>query len=86
MYGDCAKGEVSKQLVDVTWLSKKWGKAVKITRVNGIAEKLKAISAEFDALREQFDKYLVPPSGTYNCRPIAGTHRLSTHGWVSPSI
>jgi hypothetical protein len=80
MYGDCTKGEVSKHLVDVPWLSKKWGKTIKITSVNGVAEKLKAVSGELDALPERFDKYLLPPSGTYNCRVIVGTHRVSTHG------
>ena len=67
-------------LVDVTWLRKKWGKPLKVTRVNGVASKLAAVSAELDALPSKFDKFLFPPAGTYLCRPIAGTTRVGAHG------
>jgi hypothetical protein len=80
MYGDCEKGGVSANLVPVVWLPKKWGKTLQVTRINGVAERLAAISAELDALPARFDTYLYPPAGTYNCRPIAGTTRLSPHG------
>lgn len=80
MYGDCRKGEVAKSLIDVVWLPKKWGKSLKVTSINGVAKQLKAISAELDELPSSFDKYLLPPAGTLNCRAIAGTSRLSTHG------
>ncbi len=80
MYGDCKKGEVTKKLVDVVWLPKHGGKKLTITNVNGVAEKLKAVSTELDALPDSFVKYLTPPGGTYNCRMIAGTDRPSVHG------
>ena len=80
MYGDCRKRETAKSMVDVIWLPKKWGKPVRVTRVNDVAEKLKEVSAELDALDPSFDKYLFPPAGTLNCRVIAGTSRLSAHG------
>jgi hypothetical protein len=80
MYGDCGKGGVSANLVPVVWLPKKWGKTLQVTRINGVAERLAAVSAELDALPARFDTYLYPPAGTYNCRPIAGTTRLSPHG------
>jgi hypothetical protein len=80
MYGDCQKGGVSANLVPVTWLPKKWGKTLQVTRINGVAERLAAVSAELDQLPTRFDTYLYPPAGTYNCRPIAGTTRLSPHG------
>jgi hypothetical protein len=80
MYGDCRKGETSNTLVDVAWLPKKWGKTVKMTGVNGAAKQLAKVSAELDQLPARFDKYLFPPAGTFNCRPIAGTERLSAHG------
>ena len=67
-------------LVDVTWLPKKWGKPLKVTRVNGVASKLAAVSAELYALPSKFDKFLFPPAGTYLCRPIAGTTRVGAHG------
>lgn len=80
MYGDCRNSEVSSNLVDVVWLQRKWGRKLRVTRVNGVAERLTRISAELDALPSKFDKYLFPPSGTFNCRVIAGTSRLSAHG------
>lgn len=80
MYGDCEKGGVSAHLVPVVWLPKKWGKTLQVTRVNGVAERLAAVSADLDKLPARFDTYLFPPAGTYNCRPIAGTSRLSPHG------
>jgi hypothetical protein len=81
MYGDCSKGEVSRNLVDVVWLPKRSGTRIKMTRINGVAERLAAVSAELDALPERFLKFLVPAAGTYNCRAIAGTERASAHGF-----
>jgi hypothetical protein len=80
MYGDCANGGVRSDLVRVKWLPKKWGKTVEVTRINGVAERLAAVSAELDKLPATFDPYLFPPAGGFNCRPIAGTTRLSPHG------
>ncbi len=80
MYGDCRKGEVQTHLVDVIWLPKKSGRRLKVTRINGVADKLAAVSAELDALPASFDKYLKPAAGAFNCRVIAGTDRVSAHG------
>ncbi len=81
IYGDCMKGEVSRHLVEVPWLEKKGGKPLRVTRINGVWERLKAVSAELDALPARFDAYLLPAAGTYNCRAIAGTKRVSGHGY-----
>jgi hypothetical protein len=81
MYGDCTRGEVIANLVEVVWLPKRSGAKIKMTRINGVADRLAAVSAELDALPERFTKYLTPLGGTYNCRPIAGTQRLSTHAY-----
>jgi hypothetical protein len=80
MYGDCRKGETQKNMVDVVWLPRKWGRKLRVTRINGVADRLAQISAELDALPASFDRNLVPPEGTFNCRVIAGTDRLSAHG------
>lgn len=80
MYGDCRKGEVARHLTDVVWLPRKSGQRLKVTRINGVDRKLAAVSAELDLLPARFDGYLVPSAGTYNCRPIAGTDRVSAHG------
>ncbi|MBN9267221.1 MAG: M15 family metallopeptidase [Hyphomicrobium sp.] len=80
MYGDCRRDEVRRNLAPVVWLPKKWGKTLQVTRVNGVAGRLAAVSAELDGLPARFDVYLYPPAGTYNCRAIAGTERVSPHG------
>ena len=80
MYGDCTKGEVARNLVDVVWLPSKGGQKLKATRINGVAAKLQAVSDELDKLPARFTKYLKPSAGTYNCRVVAGTKRVSAHG------
>jgi hypothetical protein len=80
MYGDCLAGGVARNLVDVVWLRKKWGRTVKATRINGVADRLGKVSAALDALPARFDRFLFPSAGTYVCRPIAGTKRVSAHG------
>jgi D-alanyl-D-alanine carboxypeptidase len=79
MYGDCRAGEVEKNLVDVVWLPKKAGQHLKVSRINNVHRRLIAISAELDKLPATFDPFLVPSAGTYKCRTIAGTDRLSAH-------
>ena len=81
MYGDCRKGEVEKHLVSVNWLAKHGGKPVKITSVNGVAEKLKQVSDELDALPSEFMKYLQPVAGTFNCRTVSRTDKSSAHAY-----
>jgi hypothetical protein len=80
MYGACTAGQVTRNLVDVVWLPKKSGQRLKVTRVNGVADRLAEVSRALDALPARFDPYLIPAAGTYNCRPIAGTDRASAHG------
>ena len=81
IYGDCGKGGVERDLVDVVWLPRKFGKPVKVTRINGVAERLAAVSRELDALPDRFNRYLKPPAGTFVCRDIAGTTQRSAHGY-----
>jgi hypothetical protein len=80
MYGDCSKGEAEPRLVEVVFMPKRSGEKVKITPVNSVAERLTAVSQELDELPEEYLKFLKPTSGTYNCRKIAGTDRISAHG------
>lgn len=80
MYGDCKKGEVDRHLTTIAWLPKKTHQKLRVTKVNGVAEKLAAVSAELEALPDSFNVYLVRSAGTYNCRSIAGTNRPSAHG------
>ena len=79
VYGDCLKGQVEQMLVDVVWLPKKYGHKIKITKINGAAKQLQAVSEELDLLPAKFDVDLFPTAGTYNCRKIAGTKHMSAH-------
>jgi hypothetical protein len=60
MYGDCRKQDFVSQLVDVAWLPSRSQITLRVTKINGVAEKLAAISAELDALPASFNSYLLP--------------------------
>ncbi|MGE5267018.1 MAG: M15 family metallopeptidase [Deltaproteobacteria bacterium] len=81
MYGNCRSGEVEKNLVDVRWMPTRTNQTIKVTRVNGVAEKLAAISAELERLPRSYDAFLNPVGGTFACRAIAGSEQRSTHGY-----
>jgi len=81
LYGDCTKGEVSKQLVPVTWLPKSVGKRILITKANGVADKLDAVSKEIDALPPAIRRAAYPIAGTYVCRHVADTGQFSMHAY-----
>ena len=81
MYGDCWSGEVAPRLVPVVWLPRSWGHTIRITSVNGVAERLAAVSEELDALPSAVTRYAYPPAGTYNCRTVADTGEPSMHSW-----
>jgi len=80
MYGDCRNSNLAAQGADVVWLRRKDGQTIKFSKINGAAEALQRVSDELDRLPDRFNNYLTPMQGTYNCRVIAGTDRLSAHG------
>jgi hypothetical protein len=49
MYGDCRSGAVQKQLARVAWLRHRAARPLLVTSVNGVAEKLAAVSEELEA-------------------------------------
>jgi len=81
MYGDCRNGEVRAHLEAVRWLPERGRGTIRVTRINGVAARLRAVSAELAKLPRSFDRYLMPASGGFNCRQIAGTNRLSAHAF-----
>jgi len=81
MYGDCDRGEVTPKMRSIAWLPKHHGGSVSITTANGVDKALQAVSAELDALPERYMRYLIPDSGTYNCRKVAGSTSRSVHAW-----
>lgn len=83
MYGDCRKGDVKSHLRAVKWLPDWGGGTVEVTTVNGVADRLEAVIRDLAKLPEDDRKYLVPASGTFNCRLIAGTDRRSMHAYAA---
>jgi len=81
MYGNCWHGEVASRLVPVVWLPRSWGRSIRIASVNGVAERLAAVSDEIDVLPDATRRYAYPPAGTYNCRTVADTGEPSMHSW-----
>jgi len=81
IYGDCRTSDLLSEAANVIWLKTKYGKTIKFSKINGAAEALQKVSDEFDELPNTFTKFLAPIQGTYNCRSIAGTDRLSAHGF-----
>ena len=81
VYGNCKRGEVEKKLTTITWLPQKAPQRLRVNAANGAAKALEAVSRELDALPASFDVFLFPSAGTYNCRVIAGTNRVSAHGY-----
>lgn len=81
IYGDCRTPGFASALTTITWLPSKSGQRIQISRLNGVAEHLQAVSRELDALPAKFDVFLVPSAGGYVCRPIAGTEQRSAHGY-----
>jgi len=79
MYGDCSKGGV--KLKTIAWLPHLHGGSLQVVVANGVADRLEAVSRELEALPEKLQPYLKPSAGTYNCRAIAGTSRMSMHAY-----
>lgn len=81
MYGDCAKGEVQRKLVTVAWLPQSGGGSVRVTTVNGVADRLRAVAGELDALPPGLKKFAFPSAGAFNCRTVKDTGVRSMHAW-----
>ena len=76
IYGNSAAA-VRKNLTTINW----FGKAVRVTKVNGVAGQLLAVERELKKLPKSYWKYLTPIGGTFTWRKIAGTNRLSVHSF-----
>ncbi|MFI5011188.1 MAG: M15 family metallopeptidase [Hyphomicrobiales bacterium] len=83
MYGDCSKNEVEARLATVSWMPKSWGKKLRVTSINGVASRLKAVSAELESLPPTLRDYAYPSAGTYNCRVIADSGTRSMHAYAA---
>jgi hypothetical protein len=83
MYGDCRKGEVRRHLASIVWLPHTWGHRIAVTRVNGVARRLQAISSEIDALPDAIKRAAFPIGGIYACRAVADTGKPSMHNYAA---
>lgn len=82
MYGDCRRDQVVTKLRTIDWLPAHHGGRIAVTTVNGVDEALTQVSQELDGrLPSASFNFLIPTSGTYNCRAIAGSSARSMHGY-----
>ncbi len=79
MYGN-NKTEVYNNLETVIWLPNTLNKKIKVSKINGISQKIQAISNQLDSL-PHLHKYIDNMGGTFNWRKISGTQRLSAHSF-----
>lgn len=79
MYGNSPQA-VQANLVEISWLPKHLNQKIKVSKINGVAQKLQQISNELDE-HPEWVKYLKNPGGTFNWRKISGTNRLSMHSF-----
>ncbi len=71
---------MEQNLVAVPW---PFGRptSLRVTRINGVNEKLAAVIRDLQRLPPDIRSYLAHPAGGYCWRPIAGTGRLSPHSF-----
>lgn len=74
MYG-ASSAEVQRNLTTVNW----FGTNIKVTKINGVDKKLKAVAAEL-ANHPEFRKYIENPQSFY-WRKVRGANRQSAHSY-----
>ncbi|MGE3877245.1 MAG: M15 family metallopeptidase [Parvibaculaceae bacterium] len=77
IYGDCKSGAVEKQLRRIDW----FGEKLPFTTTQGADKALERVIADLRKLPKAMRKYLIGSGGTYNCRSIAKTNRMSMHAY-----
>ncbi len=80
MYG-ATEAEVRSHLRTIRWLPHSADVPLEVTTVNGVAERLEAVSAAIEALPPALQACAQHPAGTFCWRPIAATTRLSPHSF-----
>lgn len=80
MYG-ATREEVEANLVTVPWMPKTTKKNLRVTRINGVADRVAAISAELDKLPRALKAFVCKPGGGFYWRTIAETSWLSPHAF-----
>ena len=83
MYGDCRKGEVERNLVPVVWLPHTAHQTLMVTRVNGVADAVREVSAEIEKLAPAIRAAAYPSAGVYSCRGVADNGQPSMHAFAA---
>ena len=82
MYGETA-AEVSAHLVEVPWLPKSGGGMLSVTRKNGVAAALRAVSDELEqTMPSSVLKTLAKTAGGFFWRKVKGSVRRSNHSFA----
>ena len=76
MYGIATRRN-QKHLTDIRWFTGK----VRVTTVNGVAERLRAVAMEIDRLPQDIKRYAYPSAGAFNCRVVKDTGKRSMHAY-----
>jgi hypothetical protein len=76
LYGDCRMRKLD--LVPVHWID---GERVLFANANGAAAHLQAVAAEIAKLSPAIRLAATPTAGTFVCRPVKDTGRLSMHAY-----
>ncbi|MBU0553090.1 M15 family metallopeptidase [Myxococcota bacterium] len=79
MYG-ADRAAVARAVVKVPWMSTH--KPLRVTRLNEVDQRIKAISAELERLPLQARKVASQTSGAFVWRSIKGSKRLSAHSFA----
>lgn len=76
LYGDCRRQK--PDLVVIRWID---GEKVLFARANSASAHLEAVAIEIEKLPLAVRRAAAPTAGTYSCRPVKDTGRLSMHSY-----
>jgi hypothetical protein len=80
LYGKTEE-DIRAALRPVQWMPSLKGPRLLISTRFDLDKKMEKIIAGLEALGPEYRPYLLPPGGSFNYRPIAGTGRLSPHSF-----
>lgn len=80
MYGK-SESAVKNNLVVISWIPGIANTSIKVSKVNDVDKKFKAVSDELENVASDLQKYIKKTAGTFNYRNISGTTRLSAHAY-----
>ncbi len=80
IYGETAE-KVQQQLVRVRWLPSVSDRELRVTSINGVSERLKAVSRTIERLPLAVRRKAAKLAGGFAARKVKGTERPSAHAW-----